>query len=70
MWDILGFNLENLDAQYKQKLDGILSLILEIRDAARKDKNWELSDKIRDRLIQNHIEVRGTPDGSKWTLKE
>jgi cysteinyl-tRNA synthetase len=68
--NILGFELENLDSEYKEKLDGILSLVFEIRDKARNDKDWALSDKIRDHLSQHGIEVRDTPDGSKWTLKE
>lgn len=68
--DILGFE-QNSDQQANDAtLDGIMQLVLELRDQARYDKNYELSDRIRDRLIELNIEIRDTPDGAKWKINE
>ena len=36
------------------------------RQAARKDKDWAESDRIRDRLREMGIELQDTPQGVKW----
>jgi hypothetical protein len=43
--------------------------LLEIRDAARTRKDFELSDQIRDLLLQSSIEVMDGPDGSSWSYR-
>jgi cysteinyl-tRNA synthetase len=37
-----------------------------IRQQARKDKNWKLADEIRDKLKAMGIELMDTPQGVKW----
>ena len=36
------------------------------RASARKSKNWELSDQIRNELLSSGIELRDTPQGQIW----
>lgn len=43
----------------------IMQLILE-REEARKNKNWELADKIREQLKEQGIELADTPLGTVW----
>ncbi len=45
--------------------DKIEALILQ-RTEAKKDKNFELSDKIRDELISMNISIMDTPNGTLW----
>jgi cysteinyl-tRNA synthetase len=40
--------------------------LLQKRAKARIDKNWELTDSIRDELIAQHINVLDTPKGQIW----
>ncbi len=47
-------------------LNPLLELLLEIRQEARSQKDWDTSDKIRDRLKQLNIEIQDTRDGSTW----
>lgn len=47
-------------------LNPLLELLLEIRQDARNQKDWDTSDKIRDRLKQLNIEIQDTRDGSTW----
>lgn len=43
--------------------------LIKKRDIARKEKNYALSDKIRDELKARGIELIDTPDGVKWRRK-
>ena len=43
----------------------IMKLIKE-RENARKNKNFDLADELRDELKKMHIEIEDTPDGTKW----
>ena len=47
-------------------LNPLLELLLEIRQDARSQKDWDTSDKIRDRLKQLNIEIQDTHEGSTW----
>ncbi|MDP3115421.1 MAG: hypothetical protein Q8M98_11730 [Candidatus Cloacimonadaceae bacterium] len=46
----------------------LVELILQYRSQAREDKNWALSDKIRDDLANLNIEIKDTKDGCTWSI--
>ncbi len=49
--------------------DGLMDLILEIRKSARENKDWTISDKIRDELKALNIVVKDEKDGgTTWTV--
>ncbi len=50
------------------KLDETLQLLIELRNQARKTKNWELSDQIRDRLLEKGIELKDGREGTSYTI--
>ncbi|NDH44934.1 MAG: cysteine--tRNA ligase, partial [Actinobacteria bacterium] len=43
--------------------------LLAIRKVVRAEKRFDLSDVVRDSLLQAGIEVRDTKDGVEWVLK-
>jgi len=49
-------------------LDGVMQLVLELRQQARANKDWTTSDKIRDALAKENILVKDGKDGSSWSL--
>ena len=49
-------------------LDGLISLALEQRTAARERKDFAASDAIRDSLTALGITIEDTPTGSRWTV--
>ncbi len=59
--ELLGINLLLPDITGKQK-----AMIAE-REAARQAKNWAESDRLRDRLKQQNIEISDTPNGPIWS---
>ena len=47
-------------------LDEDIERLIEKRQKARAEKNFELSDKIRDDLKEKGIILEDTPQGVKW----
>ena len=47
-------------------LEPLVELLLEIRQESRNQKDWDTSDKIRDRLKKLNIEIKDTREGSTW----
>ncbi len=69
VFEILGLRNEKAGAEDKY-LDPVMNLMLELRKSAKEDKNWGLSDKIRDGLAAAGIKVMDKKDGtSEWQLQ-
>ncbi len=47
--------------------DGLMQLIIELRQNARTNKDWGTSDKIRDSLNELEIKVKDGKDGTTWS---
>jgi cysteinyl-tRNA synthetase len=56
------------DCQNAEVLKGVVEFLLELRENARKTKDFELSDSIRNRLNQLGIEIADTKDGPTWKM--
>ena len=67
--EILGIIPEHDPNKGNQVLDGIMQLVLEIRNNARTNKDWATSDKIRDELAKVNIAVKDTKDGATWSIE-
>ena len=66
VFDVLG--LQNIEENNNEKLDQTLQVLIELRNQARKSKNFELSDQIRDRLLAEGIELKDGRDGTSYVL--
>jgi cysteinyl-tRNA synthetase len=49
---------------------GLIQLLLDVRLQLRKNKNWELSDVIRDRMKSLGYEIQDTAEGSRCALAQ
>lgn len=47
-------------------VNGLMELILDIRQEARADKNWSVADTIRDRLAALNVVIEDSRDGARW----
>ena len=45
-----------------------MDLVLEIRNTAKTNKDWETADKIRDRLKESGIEIKDDKNGSTYRV--
>ena len=66
IFDVLG--LQNIEENNNEKLDQTLQVLIELRNQARKSKNFDLSDQIRDRLLAEGIELKDGRDGTSYSL--
>jgi cysteinyl-tRNA synthetase len=68
--DVLGILPSGEEAGKKtgDKLERVMNLILEIRLQLRKDKNFTLSDRIRNELENSGIRIKDSRDGSSWEM--
>ena len=65
------FGLCNSEEEHNvSDLDGLMSLILDIRNKSKENKDWEIADKIRERLNNLNIEIKDTKDGATWMYKK
>jgi cysteinyl-tRNA synthetase len=47
-------------------LEDAMSILLDLRGKAKADKNWSLSDQIRDALKEKGFEIKDGKDGTTW----
>ena len=65
---IYGTDTQESDDDNVEQRDQLVQLLLEIRQDARERKDWETSDKIRDRLKELNIEIKDTREGATWKI--
>lgn len=74
--DVL-FNILGLKDEYDEggnkkvvsQLSEVMSLVLDLRQQARENKDWGTSDQIRDGLTTAGILVKDSKEGSTWSFK-
>ncbi len=64
--DVLGLKEE--EENNNEKLDQALQVLIQLRNQARKSKNFELSDQIRDKLLAEGIELKDGREGTTYVL--
>ena len=68
VFDVMGLQKSNLPNNENSKINDVLDVIFELRDDARKNKNYELSDKIRDMLKNKGISINDSDKDSSFTI--
>ena len=66
VFEVLG--LQNIEENNNAKLDQTLQVLIDLRNQARKSKNFDLSDQIRDRLLAEGIELKDGRDGTSYSI--
>ncbi|MDD6735588.1 MAG: class I tRNA ligase family protein, partial [Clostridiales bacterium] len=64
--DVLGLFMK----QKQDDIDAEIEALIEKRNEARKNKNWQEADRIRDELKARNIILKDTPLGVKWSYAE
>jgi cysteinyl-tRNA synthetase len=67
VFDVLGIENDQLSSNATEKLDGTISLLIQMRNEARTAKNFALSDQIRDQLIELGIQLKDGKDGTSFS---
>ena len=70
--NVLGFFKdisEKLSQNIDDKAEKLILLLIDLRNQAKKEKNFTLADRIRNELNSIEIELRDTVNGTEWNIK-
>jgi len=68
IFDVLGIQNETEIGSNSEKLKGTVDLLITMRNEARANKNFALSDQIRDQLMAIGIQLKDGKDGTTFSL--
>lgn len=66
--DVLGISNEAEESNNSDKLEGVVQLMIQMRNEARANKNFALSDQIRDQLMALGIQLKDGKDGTSFSV--
>ena len=65
---ILGLTLKE-KTQVTPDAEAFIGLLVSIRDDLRRNRQWQLADKIRSGLTSSGVILEDTPQGTRWVHK-
>ena len=69
IFEILGLHtLNETENNHKEKLENSIKLLIKIREEARENKDFKLSDKIRNELEQIGIQLKDSKEGTNFII--
>ncbi|MFV8466264.1 cysteine--tRNA ligase [Flavobacterium sp. LB1P62] len=68
VFDVLGLEDEKISDSTNDKLEGTVNMLIEMRKQARDNKNFALSDQIRDQLISLGIQLKDGKEGTTFSI--
>ncbi|MGL4384755.1 MAG: cysteine--tRNA ligase [Flavobacterium sp.] len=68
VYEVLGLENEKITDSSNDKLEGTIQLLIEMRKQARENKNFALSDQIRDQLLALGIQLKDGKEGTTFSL--
>ena len=68
VYDVLGLETDLGKTADCDKLDGVVELLIHLRNEARENKNWALSDQIRDKLVALGIQLKDGKVGTTFSV--
>lgn len=69
VFDVLGIPNQATTANNSDKLNGVVEMLIGMRNEARANKNWALSDAIRDQLAGLGIILKDGKEGTGFTIQ-
>ena len=71
--DVLGirFDAKSMDGTGQddaELLDGLMQMLIAVREKARQTRDWAKADAIRDELLEMGISLEDGPQGTRWRL--
>mgnify|MGYP005854564305 CR=1 FL=1 len=67
-FEVLGLEKINQNTSENSQQDELIALLIDLRNQARANKNFEESDKIRDRLADMNIQLKDTAEGTTYEI--
>ena len=70
VFDVLGLVDEKATGNNNEKLDGLVNMLISMRNNARDNKDFTLSDQIRDQLIALGIQLKDGKEGTTFNIQQ
>jgi cysteinyl-tRNA synthetase len=67
VFDVLGL-LNDAKEESSDKIDGVIELLIKLRKEARDNKDWALSDQIRDELASLGVQLKDGREGTTYSM--
>ena len=67
-FEVMGLEKINQNTTENSQQDELIALLIDLRNQARANKNFEESDKIRDRLADMNIQLKDTAEGTTYEI--
>ncbi|MCZ8196489.1 MAG: cysteine--tRNA ligase [Flavobacterium sp.] len=68
VFDVLGLASETSSEGNLEKVTGLVELLIEMRNTARANKDFAMSDQIRDQLLALGIQLKDGKDGTEFSM--
>ncbi|MBO0329155.1 cysteine--tRNA ligase [[Muricauda] lutisoli] len=68
VYDVLGIENQSMTKDDSNTLNGVMELLIDIRNEARANKDFATSDKIRDQLVELGIQIKDGKDGTTFSV--
>jgi cysteinyl-tRNA synthetase len=69
VFDVLGLQSEKVTDNTTEKLDATVNLLIDMRKQARNNKDFTLSDQIRNQLLTIGIQLKDGKEGTSFTVQ-
>lgn len=69
VYNVLGL-LNDAKEESSDKIDGVVELLIKLRKEARDNKDWTLSDQIRDELLALGIQLKDGREGTTYSMNQ
>ena len=68
IFDVMGLQTEEENSKANDVLAKVMSMVLDIRNKAKVDKNFPLSDEIRNKLTDAGVQIKDGKEGASWKI--
>jgi cysteinyl-tRNA synthetase len=68
IFDVMGLQTEEENSKANAILAKVMSMVLDIRNKAKVDKNFSLSDEIRTKLTDAGVQIKDGKEGASWKI--
>lgn len=68
IFDVMGLQTEEENSKANAILAKVMSMVLDIRNKAKVDKNFPLSDEIRNKLTDAGVQIKDGKEGASWKI--
>jgi cysteinyl-tRNA synthetase len=68
VFDVMGLQTEKENSKTTEVLGKVINMVLEMRNKAKAEKNFPLSDEIRNKLTDTGVQIKDSKEGSSWKI--